>query len=183
MQGTGNVSRADFFELVEAVFESGTPVVYPVYSDYGQRVLQFLTPQEFSAHIEASFQTGLKFLNYAVHFRDAKGLVSKRTIFLNPQSCDGQTWRESVEGWGLVYIQPELTGVSGQEFRCRIAVNSEIRANAWTPSYPGMRNPDLWDWKIVEKHARRLIRRLKKFRSQSSALVEHSTIDRESPSA
>ena len=50
------------------------------------------------------------------------------------------------------YMQREDT------VRCGFTVNSEKRANNWLITIPELKSPDLWNWKAVEKNARRLIR-------------------------
>jgi len=94
-----------------------------------------------------------------VYYAAALGHVQTRTIALQPEKCGGAAWRETVEGWGLIQVQ--LQYKVGADVECRVAVNSEKRANAWAQTYPELRSPSLWNWKLVEKQARRLIRVLR----------------------
>jgi len=88
------------------------------------------------------------------------GHVEARRISLDPKKCDGHTFRYSLDGWGLIQIQITENGQGLCE--CRIAVNSPKRAQAWADTYPAYQDPKLWNWPIVERHTRKLIRHLKK---------------------
>ena len=96
----------------------------------------------------------------SVYFRDTKGPVESRRISLRPEKSGGATWREAVDGWGLVQVQLKFLHDSLVE--CRIAANSEKRAAAWASSNAAMDAPGLWDWKLVDKHVSRLIRVLRR---------------------
>ena len=79
---------------------------------------------------------------------------------LIPEKCNGARWREKTEGWGLVSLQ--LTYEGDGMVKCRIAANSEKRAKAWEETSQEWLGPALaWNWPVVEKHCRRLIRRLR----------------------
>jgi hypothetical protein len=159
MQSTATLSREGFCELAGFVFESSAPVVFHAYSGYGQPVRSFRTPSELIAEIESAFTTGLKSLQFALHFPDTKGHVAERKIALDGKKCDGHTWRYTVEGWGLIQLQADLRRLPVIE--CRVAVNTQARAEAWASTYPEFRNPGLWDWSVVQRHAGRIIRKMK----------------------
>jgi hypothetical protein len=160
MQSTATLSREGFTELAEFMFESGAPVVFPAYSGYGQSLRSFRTPAELIADIESAFATDQKSLQFALHYPDTKGHVAQRKIALDPKKCDGHTWRYAVEGWGLIQFQGELRRAPAIE--CRVAVNTQKRAEAWAGTHPELRDPGLWDWSVVQHHAGRIIRKMKK---------------------
>ena len=165
MQSTATLSRESFTELAEFLFESGAPVVFHAYSDYDQPLRSFRTRSELIADIEAALEKGQKSLLLALHYPDTKGHVAQRKITLDPKKCDGHTWRYSVEGWGLIQFQGDLRHAPLIE--CRIAVNTQKRAEAWAGTYPELRDPYLWDWGLVQRHAGRIIRRMKKIAEPS----------------
>ena len=160
MQSTATLSREGFTELAEFVFESGAPVVFHAYSGFGQPLRSFRSPSGLIADIEAAFATGQKSVHFALHYPETKGHVVERKISLDPKKCDGHTWRYTVEGWGLIRIQGDLRGAPAIE--CHVAVNSQKRAEALAGTYPDSPDPRLLDWKVIQHHARRIIRKMKK---------------------
>jgi hypothetical protein len=133
--------------------------VYEAYSDPERNIRSFSNLAELAEYMAAKQKEGVRHVALAVEFRGVKGHVETRRIALRPEKCNGATWREAVEGWGLVHVQ--FAFLKDDRVECRIAVNSEKRAAAWASNHPEARDPKLWDWKVVEKHARRLIRVLR----------------------
>ena len=54
--------------------------------------------------------------------------------------------------------------------QCRVAVNTQARAGAWASTHPEFRDPGLCDWIVVERHTRRIIRKMKKIAEQGTEL-------------
>lgn len=166
MQGIVTFRREDLTELVKFVFEISAATVFQAYSAYGQGLRCFGTPAELLADIELQIAKGALFLLYAIHYPDTKGHIEKAKITLNPKKCDGHTWRFSISGWGLIQFQADLRRVPNIE--CRIAVNSQVRSEAWASQIPTLKDPSLWDWKAVNKRAGQIIRRMKKLAKASN---------------
>ncbi len=122
---------------------------------------------ELIADIESEVSNGQMFLSYAVYYPDTRGYVAEQKVALNPRSCGGQYWRCPVGGWGIIQLQADLKCAPSIE--CRVAVNSQKRAEAWAATIPEFRDPGLWDWRAVQRHAGRIIRRMKKFAEQIEA--------------
>lgn len=169
MQTTQFITVAQLDEVIQAVFAGGTPLVSEAYSDFDCPAANFPTASDLRANIE--FVPGEKtFFHYALYFPDAKGFVLERRIELKPGACNGHTHRFSQEGWGLVFLQIDFRRHPRVE--CRVAVNSAARARNWSSTYPHLKSPDLWDWKVVDRHAGRLVRLLRKLGKQ---VVQEST--------
>ena len=177
MQSTTTLSREGFTELAGFVFESGAPDVFHAFSGYSQPLRCFTSSSELGADIESAFATGQKSLHFALHYPDTKGRVAERKITLNAKKCEGHTWRYTIEGWGLIQFQGDLRHASVIE--CRVAVNTQKRAEAWAGTYPELRSPCLWDWRVVQFHAGRIIRRMKKIAEPDGpAGIRSATIER-----
>jgi hypothetical protein len=160
MQGNALITKESLFELVEFIFESGGVTVFQAYSHFDEALREFKVASELICDMEAEMENSQKLLFYTLHYSDAMGSVSKRKIYLNPRSADGHTWRWKVEGWGLIDLQAGSKQIP--KIDCRIAVNSQKRAERWAEGILELGDPNGWDWKIVEKYAGRLIRRMKK---------------------
>lgn len=165
MQGHAVIANDDVPRIVEAIFASGVPEVYEAYSAFDSEIVLFSSAQELTAYIQAHSEKE-RFLGFALYFPDTRGFVEKERIRLDPKKCDGHTFRYRVSGWGVIQFQLEYGKASGVE--CRFAVNSEVRANKWFGTYPEMNSPASWDWKLVAKHTRRLVRELKKYAQQGT---------------
>jgi len=155
MQRTETVSASHVHRVIEAAFANGRPVAYEAYSRADNAARSFANAEAVIAHIQSEREHTPGSILLALYYPGTLGAVKTTTINLEPEKCGGATWRQTVEGWGLIQLQIRYKTVGIAE--CRIAVNSEKRANAWAETYPDFGAPSLWDWKLVEKHARRLI--------------------------
>ena len=152
MQATVVLPQASLKLLFEAVFAE--PVtVYTSDSRFGEATRIFSSPSEALEYL-----AGEPYVGYALHYPDVGGCVDDRRVKLDPAKCNGHTFRHSMNGWGLIHLQ--LKKRQGA-VECRVAVNTPGRAAAWSASHPELKDPALWKWPMVEKHARKLIRLLK----------------------
>ncbi|MEZ5327004.1 MAG: hypothetical protein R3F19_18290 [Verrucomicrobiales bacterium] len=168
MQTTQRISTAQLDVVVESVFASGSPVVKQAASDFDQPTKTF--PSIEALRDDMKFTPGQKRASYlySIYYPEAKGAVSERRIDLSPGAVPGHTHRFSPQGWGLIQFQCTFRDFPSIE--CRVAVNSDVRAQNWSDTYPEMGSPDLWDWKVVNLHAGRLVRLLRKLAKQAEQL-------------
>jgi hypothetical protein len=159
VQRTDTIAAPYLRTLLAAAIE-GAAGVYEAYSDHEQRLRSFADLASLVDYVGSRRKEGVRHVAFAVHFQDVQGYVRTRTIQLKPEKAQGATWRETVEGWGLVHVQ--LAFLDDGLVECRLAANSAPRASAWASTNPELRDPALWDWKLVDRHARRLIRVLQK---------------------
>ena len=145
--------------LIDSTFE-GQPAVFESYSKYDSDTSRFERPEDLKKYIESERNEGERFIDLSIHYPETKGVVHKERINLNPTKCNGAKLRFRANGWGLIQFQLDFK--ESEKLECRIAVNSEKRALNWSSAYPDLQYPALWDWKMVEKNARRLIRVLRK---------------------
>ena len=159
------ISIDDVPRMFEAVFAPGQAAVFTSDSEPGTETHAFASPAELATHFSSCIHSGKTYIAYAVHYPDTGGFVEDRRVSLNPQKCNGHTFRYSVGGWGVIHVQFHISKSS--QVTCSVSVNSRARATAWFDTYPELKNPDLWHWPMVEKHARRLLRRLKDLAQQN----------------
>ena len=161
MEREGTIAANDLERIVQAIFIEGSPEVYEAYSAFDSDIVSFASAAELNSYILRPRSEKGSILGFVVHYPDTKGFVEKKKIQLEREKCDGHTYRYSMNGWGLIQFQVNLQ--KAPQVSCRFAVNTEKRANSWYATYPELKSPATWDWKAVERHARRLTRELKKY--------------------
>lgn len=158
MQRQEYLNEADLSQVLAAIFDSRA-IVYEAYSAYERELLSFSNFASLKSYI-SSFREQKNFICVSIHYPDTGGNTSIRRIALNPAKCNGASYRYAAEGWGLIQLQMDFA--KSPMVQVRLAVNTLARANAWAPTYPEMESPEAWNWRLVEKQARRLIRVLRK---------------------
>lgn len=159
MQTTRIITEKNIDAILDAIYKEGNPIVYQADSNFGKELKEFNLREELMAEILDLLKTHTPFFQFAFYYPESDGHVKIRRIQLNPKKCNGYTFRFSISGWGLIYMQFTK---KKNTFECRVVVNTEKRANAWKKIYPEMKEPSLWRWKVVERNAGRIIRTLTK---------------------
>jgi hypothetical protein len=159
MQRTEIVEFPRLEEIVGSIFEEPA-TAYEDYSEFDSELKEFDSKEAVLNKIESAKENGAFSVNFAIYYPAANGYFYKEKKSLNPEKCNGATYRYVANGWGLIHLQIDLRDKEKPEVR--VAVNTLKRATAWEPTYPELKAANLWDWKLVEKQARRLINVLKK---------------------
>jgi hypothetical protein len=159
MARAGPITDSAIDAIAAAVFAKPDPFVVEAYSAPDEEPVQFDSSELLARYMksETSKPRGLAFV--FVVYPDMGGRPDRKTIRLDPHHCPGQKLRYTWDGLGLISIQLYGDAKTGMS---RIAANSEARANAWAPTYPGWVAPDSWNWVAVQRHTRRLQRILRK---------------------
>ena len=152
------VNEADLPHILGAIFDDRV-VIYEAYSAFEQELLSFSDLASLESYISHAREQN-SFINLKLHYPDAGGNAFIERIALIPEKCNGATYRYVAHGWGLIQLQMEFSG--SPTIHVRFAVNTSTRAHNWAPLYPDLAPPEAWNWKLVEKHVRRLIRVLRK---------------------
>jgi hypothetical protein len=145
--------------LVEAAL-NGADRAYEAYSEFEAPTRRFQSAEDVLTYVLKSRGQGRRYFDIVVHYEGAGGKIDTHRFDLIPEKCQGAKWREKTEGWGLVSIQ--LTYQDNGYVKARVSANSEKRAKAWEHTLRQRLGPvDAWNWSLVEKHCRRLVRRLR----------------------
>lgn len=171
MQREETIAGANLERIVEAIFVEGRPDVYEAYSAFDSDIVSFSNAAELNSYISWPQPKKEGTLGFVLYYPDTKGFVERIRIALDREKCEGHTYRYRVNGWGLIQFQ--VNSQKTPNIVCRFAVNTEKRANAWFPTYPELQSPALWDWKAVERHARRLIRELRRYAQRGAPMDRH----------
>jgi hypothetical protein len=161
------IAPADSVPTLLAAIYAADVRACEAYSTFEEPLRVFEDAAAVEEFIRAKRERGVVFTYLMLHYVECGGALQVRRIALKPEVCDGATWREIAEGWGLIQLQ--ITYREDGMAECRIAVNTEKRAHAWSSTFESLRDPAEWNWKIVEKHARRLIRVLKGLAAPATA--------------
>lgn len=153
------VTRSRLSELTQAIFAVERPEVYEAYSAYGREPQRFASAEQLDALILGGRPDGGARLDFAIWYPSCGGRVEMERIRLDPESCGGNTFRYSIGGWGIFRLQFDFARDPLVE--CRVAVNSHKRAATWEAHYPEWLSVGTWNWPVVEKHERRLLRKLR----------------------
>lgn len=155
----------DHAGLLTWLFAEGTCDVYQSYSDVEQPVKQFFSTDEVLNEFERRHppngaQTRCVLLQ--LYVRDAGPPVSFHRIALNPETCNGATFRYRVEGWGLVQLYLESVW-HGQLQNSHTNHFSQKAAAAWGPVVrEASSEPSIWDFKRITSFSSRFNREIRK---------------------
>lgn len=167
MQATATLDAGDVPRIIEAIFAADSPIVSEAYSGFDANVVVFNSAEELSAYINQAREGGEKLFTFSVYYPDTQGSREVRKITLKPEACNGHKYRYGVGGWGVIQFQ--LEHQNDANYKCYFGVNTEKRANKWADTYPELKSPNLWNWRLVEKHMRRLLREVKKYAQQGAS--------------
>jgi hypothetical protein len=159
MHGASPMSLASVDSLMRTIFASGNPTVMENYSAYEAPPQLFTSHTDVLSFAEAESSKHAGAVNIAIYYPDMQGRLEVTRVPLNPQKCQGATYRFCCEGWGVIYAYlPVAAPVGIAPF---ISANSEKRATSWASTYPNLGSPQMWDWTSVTRHLRRLRRALR----------------------
>lgn len=158
MQRTEKIDISKIEDIFDTIFKEDV-VVYESISADNSDLLCFKDIESLRKNFYSKVDNNICSSNYALYYPNANGYFYKEKIKLDPELCNGATYKYSPSGWGLIHIQITLTNKPSIELR--VAVNSAKRAQNWSSTCGELKDPDLWDWKYVERQARRIIRILK----------------------
>lgn len=128
-------------------------LVYEGHSDLSQKIRQFHSANEV---IEAFHYDGHEISQtIKLWAMRHKGKPVFRKIQLNPQYCNGHTFRYVTEGWGLIFLH--FGGIkNGTLFHSTLGHFNQPGAAKWE----GIHNTDdetiNWDWKEIQKTSRKI---------------------------
>ena len=147
--------------VAAAVFGAPGAQVLEAHSDFDREPRAFQNEGELVSYIRERISKPRGSASVFVLYPDMGGRAARETIHLKPGSVASHTHRFTWQGWGLISVVLERGDQPGT--RSRVAANSETRARKWAPTYPQMEPPETWNWKAVERHARRLQHVLRKY--------------------
>jgi|SRR5436190_11486682 len=144
----------DKLQILEFIFKETDLQVYDLSSQYGQDVFEYKNLNEISSKFD--LVNGDKFsVAFQLWTPRHKGNVLFRKIELDPQHCNGHTFRYSTEGWGL--IQLYFGGLKNNELnQSHIGHFNEKGAKKREEINSFNGQVSNWDWKEIQITSRKL---------------------------
>lgn len=158
MQREERIKVSDIAAITKEIFNEPA-VAFQDYSDFDSELKEFPTEEILFSAIKTAINSKSNQINFAIYYPEAEGYFFADKRDLNPEKCDGATYRYVASGWGLIHMQIYIE--SEAQFKVRVAVNTKKRAEAWASTYPEFKSPSLWDWVYIEKQTKRIIKVLK----------------------
>jgi hypothetical protein len=144
----------DAFEVVAFALEQPGWAVMEAYSPIGSALTSFRTIDGLRAALAEA--AGPASLHLFVRVPEARGDVHIRRIEVGGPAYPHGSWRETVEGWGLIQLLFS-TPRDGTLGRSRVAHNSKARATKWEATYDDAFGAvAAWDWKALDRAGRRV---------------------------
>ena len=162
MQRTEIINKNKLFELIEFILSDSKTELYESYSEMEKELVRINNCSEFKDYFAHSISEDKKQFGFGIYNPESKGKFSITKLKLDPKYCDGKTYRNRIDGWGIIFVHLNLLNIEN-EIECRISVNSKKRAENWSGTNPEFGSPELWEWKMVESKVRKIIRKLKNY--------------------
>jgi len=157
-------TREDHELLLNWLFAEGSCRVFELASEFEEPLKEFKTAKEILSQFERTYNTGEKW--HTVHLQlyviGASPRFVPRRVQLNPEKCEGATFRYAAEGWGLVQLYLGAVTAHGLK-NSHSNHNSQKRAVALASTFNDTQDVDSWDFKKISSFSSRLNRQIKKF--------------------
>jgi hypothetical protein len=152
---------ADFHAVLTYVFKQSKCRVFESYSPPGEEITEFKSIDDLSARYPIGIcrGSGPSVLLQLVP-PGASHQFSIRRISMQPELCDGRTFRYALEGWGLIHLH--LGGIGPQGLvNSHSNHNTEARARKWLETHRELGPIEIWNWRettVVSSALNRFIR-------------------------
>ena len=158
-----NMPNCDFYAvledielILEYVLRESEAAVYESYSSYGQDLIEFRSIEEVKHRYPLGLCNGKAPSVLLQLLPKGAGRLVVEKIKLNPEHCEGATFRYCASGWGMIQLYFGGVGPDGIVLS-HTNHNSEKRALKWESTYINALGPaSAWNWGKVESTSRRL---------------------------
>jgi hypothetical protein len=153
----------DHLGLLEWLFTERTCHVYPLYSDPDTSLRRFESPEEIIAPFSRLYTTGERWhaLYLGLYILDSGPPMQPIRVSLNPESCNGATFRYRLNGWTNVTLYLKAPNADQRLESCETNHATYKAALRWNEFHPE-ENLDGWDFARINAFSGRLNRQIKK---------------------
>lgn len=153
---------SDIDDVLDYVFGLKDVVVFEHYSPFDRTLLRFHSPADVADRYPdigkcAGNAPSALLAVFPASYVDRKQV---KRIALKPSKTSGASFREIVEGWGLIQLQIGGTGPKGV-VHSHTNHNSEARAKKWESTYPELGPVNDWDFKLISSVSGRINRHIR----------------------
>jgi hypothetical protein len=168
----------DHRSVLDFLLTHGECDIYELASRFEKPLQQFRSLSDFEAHFAiADWRIGSSVtMHLQLYAHRSGGHFIARRVSLNPESCNGATFRYSAEGWGLIQLYLEAPR-HGRLSSSHTNHNSAKRAEVWSDTIENLGSPSDWDWNRVSSFSGRLnrfIRSLAVAKDRSRPILPHA---------
>jgi len=153
----------DHESLLSWLFEEGACHVYELSSEFERPLQRFTSSAEVIAQFDRQFATGEKWgcVYLLLYVLGAGPPFIPRRVSLNPEACNGATYRFAAEGWGLVQLYLESPTQHGLK-NSHSNHFTQKGAAPWESLNSDQPGTDSWDFKRITSFSSRLNREIRK---------------------
>jgi hypothetical protein len=147
-------NKADKIEILEFIFGETDLRVFDHSSNYEQQICEYKSVEEITSKFD--LENGNKFaVSFQLWTQRHKGDILFRKVELDPNYCNGHTFRFSSEGWGL--IQLNFGGLKNNELhQSHIGHFNEKGAAKWEMTNLFNGKVSNWNWTEIQTTSRKL---------------------------
>lgn len=137
----------DIKNILEFIFAETDCKIFEAYSEFDSDLREFKSVSEVLEAYDNSIGT----LLLQLWSPSVSSNVIVKKISLDPQKCDGATYRFRFEGWGLVQLN--FRRIQDEEiYPSHFGHNSEKRARKWESiDFDELDLVDNWDWQLLKE--------------------------------
>jgi hypothetical protein len=145
--------RSDALSVIAYIFAEMDLQLFDLYSEYGEEVTEYKSV----ADVQRKFETSAAHPSalFQVWSPRHRGKPFFRKLALDPDRCDGHTFRYSTNGWGLIQLYfygPSKRGLGPSH----IGHFEERGAYSRESLYEEMGKASEWDWREIRRTSRAL---------------------------
>ena len=155
----------DHEELLTWLLADGACEIYELASDFGQPLRRFRSAAEVRAQLERRYPGGGQWrtVYLQLYVLGAGPPFVPKRVALDPDECDGATFRDEAEGWGLVQLYLGALAEDGTRLEdSRTNHNTLKRAETWSDTLPELGEVAAWDFAKITAFSSRLNREIRK---------------------
>ncbi|OAD44603.1 hypothetical protein [Polaribacter atrinae] len=124
MQRTENINKEKLFELIEFILLDSKTELYESYSEMESELVRINNFSEFKDYFEHSISEKKTQLGFGIYNPESRGKFTITKLKLDPKYCNGKTYRNRIDGWGIIFVHLNLLNAEN-EIECRISVTQK----------------------------------------------------------
>ena len=155
-------TASDIEDVLNFVFGLEGIAIFEHYSPFDQSLVQFHSPADISRRYADTGVCKGNAPSVLLAICPVSHMENKQVkrITLKPGKASGASFREVIEGWGLIQLQIGGVGPKGI-VHSHTNHNSEARAKKWESTYPDLGPVADWDFRLVSSISGRINRHIR----------------------